>query len=463
MWCCECFACGAMQGRTPSSPSPRMPVSAPLRARRQFAARTAGLRARIRSQLPLGASAVPTAQPFKVHATSCNIDIFYVLAESLPHQTTPSRARPQASPRRRATRPDLSIRVPAPSTQHSAPGHRPTVRRPRSARSSPNIIASIEAGVSVGSAAFEDSRPDRRRSAATAATRGPSFRVARARGRTRQRSCASGPGRSRARRRWVTSERRSVSRAASSPAKPPLTRSGATQRCPQGRWPSPLRAASAGNSATPPTVPPATFPAPAASGSGLFGGPRRRGGSPPAAGKPRQERVSRPSRHAERARAWRASRACGQRAEGGRARARDRRGSPQPAHARWPPRRRSIRRRGSGWVRHCRFRAAPRGRKARPGAGPHSLSSDGRPDARQGMQTPHRSAELSVDASSLAVSCGSRGVSLDIGTASLFGTRDSARCPLLRGQRQGSLPVRAKPRAVTWFPPNAGSTLRRRD
>ncbi len=46
------------------------------------------------------------------------------------------------------------------------------------------------------------------------------------------------------------------------------------------------------------------------------------------------------------------------------------------------------------------------------------------------MQTPHRSAELSVDASSLAVSCGSRGVSRDIGPASLFGTRDSARCAL---------------------------------
>ena len=76
------------------------------------------------------------------------------------------------------------------------------------------------------------------------------------------------------------------------------------------------------------------------------------------------------------------------------------------------------------------LRAAPRGRKARPGAGPHSLSSDGRPAARQGMQTPHRSAALSVDASSLAVSCGSRGVSLDIGTASLIGTRDSARCAL---------------------------------
>ena len=107
--------------------------------------------------------------------------------------------------------------------------------------------------------------------------------------------------------------------------------------------------------------------------------------------------------------------------------------------------------------------AAPRGRRTRPGAGPHSLSSDGRPAARQGMQTPHRSAALSVDASSLAVSCGSRGVSLDIGPASLFGTRDSARCPALRGQRQGSLPVRAKTRAVTWFPPNAGSTLRQRD
>ncbi len=73
-------------------------------------------------------------------------------------------------------------------------------------------------------------------------------------------------------------------------------------------------------------------------------------------------------------------------------------------------------------------RAAHRGREARPGAGPDSLSSDGRPAARQGMRTPHRSAELSVDASSLAVSCGSRGVSLDIGPASLFSAPETPQC-----------------------------------
>ena len=40
------------------------------------------------------------------------------------------------------------------------------------------------------------------------------------------------------------------------------------------------------------------------------------------------------------------------------------------------------------------------------------LSSNGRPGTRQGSRTPHRGAALPVDAYSLAVSCGGRGVSL---------------------------------------------------
>ena len=54
---------------------------------------------------------------------------------------------------------------------------------------------------------------------------------------------------------------------------------------------------------------------------------------------------------------------------------------------------------------------------------------------------PHRSAELSVDASSLAVSCGSRGVSLDIEPPALSAPETPHAAPAW-GRRQGSLPVR---------------------
>ena len=47
------------------------------------------------------------------------------------------------------------------------------------------------------------------------------------------------------------------------------------------------------------------------------------------------------------------------------------------------------------------------------------LSFNGRPGTRQGSRTPHRGAVLPVDAYSLAVACGSRGVSRDIWPASL--------------------------------------------
>ena len=47
------------------------------------------------------------------------------------------------------------------------------------------------------------------------------------------------------------------------------------------------------------------------------------------------------------------------------------------------------------------------------------LSSNGRPGTRRGVRTPHLSAAMPVDAYSLAVSCGGRGVSSDIWPASL--------------------------------------------
>ena len=82
---------------------------------------------------------------------------------------------------------------------------------------------------------------------------------------------------------------------------------------------------------------------------------------------------------------------------------------------------------------------ALRGRVQRPGA--VMLSCNGRPGTRQGGRTPHRGgAVLPVDAYSLAIACGSRGVSLDIWPASLFGTRRIVRCPSSR-TRQGSLLV----------------------
>ena len=46
------------------------------------------------------------------------------------------------------------------------------------------------------------------------------------------------------------------------------------------------------------------------------------------------------------------------------------------------------------------------------------LSSNGRPGTRQGVRTPHSRAAMPVDAYSLAVSCGGRGVSHDIWPAS---------------------------------------------
>ena len=68
------------------------------------------------------------------------------------------------------------------------------------------------------------------------------------------------------------------------------------------------------------------------------------------------------------------------------------------------------------------------------------LSSNGRPGTRQGVRTPHSRAAMPVDAYSLAVSCGGRGVSSDIWPASLVRHAPRRASPVLRARR-GSLPV----------------------
>ena len=91
-------------------------------------------------------------------------------------------------------------------------------------------------------------------------------------------------------------------------------------------------------------------------------------------------------------------------------------------------------------ARRRRVGRAPRPR-SRPGAKRGSLSSNGRPGTRQGVRTPHLRAAMPVDAYSLAVSCGGRGVSSDIWPANLFGTRRAARC-LVQARRGFPRPAR---------------------
>ena len=182
--------------------------------------------------------------------------------------------RPRAIARHGLT-PRFRAQCPAPLPPASVPRVLRSARRASGPPdSSPDIIASIEAVAVAWSAPFEDSAPDCRRFRRNSATRGASFRIARVRGRTRPRSSASPPDRSPParfpRRPESPSERRGGSRAASSPAKPPLTRPGATPRCRRGRWP-PSACLQRPPRAPPrcPTAAPATFPAPAASGSGV--------------------------------------------------------------------------------------------------------------------------------------------------------------------------------------------------
>ena len=89
---------------------------------------------------------------------------------------------------------------------------------------------------------------------------------------------------------------------------------------------------------------------------------------------------------------------------------------------------------------------APRPR-SRPGAKRVSLSSNGRPGTRQGVRTPHLRAAMPVDAYSLAVSCGDRGVSSDIWPTSLV--RHAPRRALPGSGTTGISPSRAMRRTTT--------------
>ena len=80
------------------------------------------------------------------------------------------------------------------------------------------------------------------------------------------------------------------------------------------------------------------------------------------------------------------------------------------------------------------------------------LSCNGRPGTRQGGRPPHRGAVLPVDAYSLAVACGSRGVSRDIWPASLSAPA-APRAVRLSGHDRDRSPSRTTRRATTWFPP----------
>ena len=76
----------------------------------------------------------------------------------------------------------------------------------------------------------------------------------------------------------------------------------------------------------------------------------------------------------------------------------------------------------------------------------------GDPSTRQGSRTPHRGAVLPVDAYSLAVACGSRGVSLDIWPAS-HSAPAAPRVARLSGHDRDRSPSRTIRRATTWIPP----------
>ena len=96
--------------------------------------------------------------------------------------------------------------------------------------------------------------------------------------------------------------------------------------------------------------------------------------------------------------------------------------------------------------------AAPRGRDSGRERVVDVLSFNGRPGTRQGSRTPHRGAVLPVDAYSLAVACGGRGVSLDIWPAS-HSAPAAPRVVRLSGHDRDRSPSRTTRRATTWFPP----------
>ena len=84
--------------------------------------------------------------------------------------------------------------------------------------------------------------------------------------------------------------------------------------------------------------------------------------------------------------------------------------------------------------------AAPRGRDSGRERVVSVLSFNGRPGTRQGNQTPHRGAVLPVDAYSLAVACGGRGVSLSTSGPPAF-RHPPRRASSVSRTRQGPLPV----------------------
>ena len=96
--------------------------------------------------------------------------------------------------------------------------------------------------------------------------------------------------------------------------------------------------------------------------------------------------------------------------------------------------------------------AAPRGRVSGRERVVNVFSFNGRPGTRQGSRTPHRGAVLPVDAYSLAVACGSRGVSRDIWPAS-HSAPAAPRVVRLSGHDRDRSPSRTTRRATTWFPP----------
>ena len=100
----------------------------------------------------------------------------------------------------------------------------------------------------------------------------------------------------------------------------------------------------------------------------------------------------------------------------------------------------------------CFGREKPRPAAATRRPGAVVVSSDGRPGTRQGSRTPHRGAVLPVDAYSLAVACGGRGVSCDIWPAS-HSAPAAPGAVRLSGHDRDRSPSRTTRRATTWFPP----------
>ena len=104
-------------------------------------------------------------------------------------------------------------------------------------------------------------------------------------------------------------------------------------------------------------------------------------------------------------------------------------------------------------ARPSRLRPRPAAARLRPGAKRGSLSSNGRPGTRQGVRTPHLRAAMPVDAYSLAVSCGGRGVSCDIWPAGLVRHAPRRALPVLRARRGSPRPARcAAPRPFAATP-----------